>query len=240
MKKTITLLFCLSIGFLSQAQTDSVAPPPPPPPVNDESTDMFEYDKHSVGLYIGAKGIGLEYGYALNERWSIRAAVGGLYWTPIEFSQNFQGEDYGIEITPEYLLVDIGAEFYPWAGKSFKIFGALGYAFYQNVAATWQYQGTIEIGEMGSVSDGEVGELFFTGETNKLVPSAGIGWGHTVPKKKVGLYAEIGTYYMGAPKIEIEATNWLQNTSLEEQTLNDGFEPYQWLPFVNVGLRIKL
>lgn len=230
------LLICFSLSMLWTYAQDSTATAPP-----KSSEDItYDYDKHAVGLYLGAKGIGLEYGYAFDERWSFRAAVGGLYWTPLEFSRSFSGDEYTVEVTPEYLLVDVGAEYYPWAGKSFKVFGALGYAFYQNVSMYAAYDGAITVGEMATFTGEEVGSLTFNGTTNKLVPSAGFGWGHTVPKKTVGLYCELGTYYMGAPKIEIEATNMLSETKQEEEQLNENFSQYRWLPFINVGIRFKL
>ncbi len=73
-------------------------------------------------------------------------------------------------------------------------------------------------------------------------PYLGIGFGKLAPKKKVSFAFEIGTYYMGSPKLDIYATGMLEPSADPDHvaTLQKQFKQYRFYPVVKFSLGIKL
>jgi hypothetical protein len=73
-----------------------------------------------------------------------------------------------------------------------------------------------------------------------VAPYIGIGLGRATPLHRIGLSADIGTYYRGTPAVDIEGTYLLSNNSLNEAALNDQLKSQVFYPNVSVRLAIRL
>lgn len=73
-------------------------------------------------------------------------------------------------------------------------------------------------------------------------PYLGIGFGKLAPKKKVSFAFEIGTYYMGSPKLDVVATGMLEPSGDPDHvsTIQNQFRQYKFYPVIKFSLGIKL
>jgi len=92
----------------------------------------------------------------------------------------------------------------------------------------------------------EVGDFVFQIEPGmKLSPYAGIGLRKFMgAKKRASFFFESGLYYLGAPKVEIEANGFLSPTADpahgQREILENQFSQYKIYPIVKFSLAFKL
>ncbi|MCF8253343.1 MAG: hypothetical protein K9H61_04150 [Bacteroidia bacterium] len=88
----------------------------------------------------------------------------------------------------------------------------------------------------------QLGVLIFDLNGNKWQPIAGIGFGRSIPNKRLGFGFDLGAAYMGKLKSTIIADKAFEPTANEsnEAVLNNAFSSINWLPFINFRLNIKL
>ena len=91
------------------------------------------------------------------------------------------------------------------------------------------------------VSPEEVGFIKGTIQMgSKLSPYFGLGFGRAVPRKRVGIGLDLGTYYKGRPRVDLEATSLLRNNVNNEQVLEDALSFVRWWPVVSFRLAVKV
>lgn len=78
---------------------------------------------------------------------------------------------------------------------------------------------------------------------NSVKPYLGLGFGHSVPKNRVGVKFELGAYYSG--KIKLETPNVTQGDVNELVLLGQDYAAKaiywtRWLPVMSLGLTIRL
>lgn len=104
-------------------------------------------------------------------------------------------------------------------------------------------KGSYEIGDI-SVPAEKVGDIEITiRPQNKIAPYAGIGIGNAFPRDwPVSFSLELGTFYMGSPKLDIKATGMLApNTDPEHiATLQDEIKDFKFYPVLKFNLGIRL
>ncbi len=96
--------------------------------------------------------------------------------------------------------------------------------------------------KQGDISIGpeEQGNILYNLKTQLICPYLGIGLGRAIPKKRFGFNFEIGTYYIGAPKLSFKTTGMLEPTSSEEGKLKKNLKNYYLLPMVSFTVNIKI
>lgn len=75
---------------------------------------------------------------------------------------------------------------------------------------------------------------------NKVAPYLGIGLGRAIPLKRVGISADIGTYYKGSPKVDLVATNLLRNNVNNEEVIEDALGFVKWWPVLSLRLAVRI
>ncbi|MCG9881267.1 MAG: hypothetical protein MH472_11775 [Bacteroidia bacterium] len=91
-------------------------------------------------------------------------------------------------------------------------------------------------------SPDQLGKLDFNLKGAEWMPIAGIGFGRAIPNKRIGFGLDLGAAYWGKLNTTItaekafEPTNDANNVSV----LNNAFSDFNWLPFINLRLNIKL
>ena len=73
-----------------------------------------------------------------------------------------------------------------------------------------------------------------------ISPYIGLGLGRLVPKRRINVSADLGTYYRGSPVIKIDATGLLKRNVENEGALNRNLAPYKWYPVINMRLAYRL
>jgi hypothetical protein len=114
------------------------------------------------------------------------------------------------------------------------------YTFVNTYSGKMAYTGTETYNEL-VISPEDIGYLKGTISTaSKINPYIGLGLGRAVPRKRIGLSLDLGTYYRGSPIVKLEATQLLRGNTANEAPLNRNLAPYKWYPIANLRLAVKL
>ncbi|MDO5571535.1 MAG: hypothetical protein Q4F97_08770 [Bacteroidales bacterium] len=186
---------------------------------------------------------------------STNGVGGGLYWQPTSrWKLSLNGEympkiNVNTEIEESKVTVDLDAKYktggvFLTGGYQFLRFmyvvGGVGVNFFNANGIGTPH--SIEYGDI-TLEPSTVGTLTLDVKSGaKIAPYIGIGFGKQAPKRRVSLSAEIGTYYMGAPKLDIVATGMLEPTqeATHIQQLQDEFSQFKFYPVLKLSLTIKL
>jgi hypothetical protein len=108
------------------------------------------------------------------------------------------------------------------------------------VTSTAQLRDSTPQGDI-QISPDEVGQIKAEIKpSSNIAPYLGIGFGRAIPKNRVGVSFEIGTYYMGSPNVDFYCTKMLEPTSSMKTVLTDNLSPNQWLPRISLSINVKL
>jgi hypothetical protein len=73
-----------------------------------------------------------------------------------------------------------------------------------------------------------------------IAPYIGIGLGRLVPKRRMNVSFDFGTYYQGSPVIKIDATGLLKRNVENEAALNRNLAAFKWYPVANMRVAYRL
>lgn len=209
------------------------------PLITTDST-LIRSTNTSFSVFGGVTGVGLELSYLIlpSRRLYIR---GGTSYIGYSKLYNFEYNTRSfIKIDPDLRLglVYAGTDYLPFKKSSFYVTTGLGYTYnvktsiFANTDTGLDINGTF-------ISAEDFGKINFEIKWNKLVPFIGIGIGRAVPKKRFGVSAELGTYYIGSPKLSMEYTGILEITNLDEvlPKIEKNMAGYSFLPYLMVKLK---
>ncbi len=233
MKKTLLygmlLLFALTA---IKAQSQEILPPGK----NHSETN---------GLYLGGvastNGFGAEIKYLFNSKFALKTGFESLN---LNTSFNFDESDIDYVATVDYksggiyLLADYNFLYHLHLSGGV-IFNSFNPDIKGHSVSDLQYGDIVIPAE-------NVGDFAFTMTPQlKASPYGGLGWRSFIGKNKRVLFNfEAGIYYMGPPKIEIEATGLLAPTADPSHGQKEVFEKqlsqYKIYPVVKMNFAVKL
>jgi hypothetical protein len=222
-KKLIILLIpLLCSGLFAQNQTDSLP-------------------KRHVGISLnaGTTGIGGSLNFKLAKR--IELSFGyNVIDVSAKLATSFDGQTVDLTVANKNNYTSVIFNLYPSVNSSFHfLLGALygGNQFsIKAISKDSQDYGKIIF------SPEQLGILNFNLKGSEWMPMAGIGFGRAIPNKRLGLGMDIGAIYLGSLSASIEASKAFEptNDANNVKVLNQAFSDFQWLPFINFRLNIKL
>jgi hypothetical protein len=239
MKLTKLLLVLLTFGMGNLFAQSSASFPSE---VNSQKkTDSKVLPKRRLGISLQAGSTGL--GGSLNVKLAkkIELSVG---YSMIEVSSKlqttFDGQSVDLTVQNKNNYTSIIFNLYPSVNSSFHfLLGAI------NSGNTFRIEAiSADSQEYGKIifAPNQLGRLTFNLQGAQWMPLAGIGFGRAIPNKRIGFGLDLGAAYWGKLNTTIEAekafspTNDANNVSV----LNDAFAEFNWLPFINFKLNIKL
>lgn len=193
----------------------------------------------SVGGTLGTRGVGVDLGYSLSEKWSLRGSLAGLqYGRDInEGDINYQGD---MDLRTGGLLLD----WYP-SGGAFRI--SLG-AFYNGnkikARATAANGGTVKVGNNTyNVADESIDGVI---KWKEAAPYLGIGWGNPSNGRGWSFACDLGALYTGKPTGTLNASPGLRalpgfNADLarEQDELNSGVKDATFWPVLQFQVQYR-
>ena len=233
----------MTIGIFVKAQEQPASTNPV------SATSVLVEDKlgsHAWGasLNLTSNGIGVELSRSLTTNRKLVARIGGNY---LAYDLKDFPYNNGSKAKPQYLLANanivlgsIGAyiDWHPF-GNAFKLTGGVAYLM-SKVTSTAQLRDSTPQGDI-QISPDEVGQIKAEIKpSSNIAPYIGIGFGRAIPKNRVGVSFEMGTYYMGSPNVDFYCTKMLEPTSSMKTVLSDNLSPNQWLPRLSLSINIKL
>lgn len=238
--KSHHLLLCLSLCFSgglwaqeaeSAEATSSVA----------DSLEPAYLNKSAVGVFAGAPGFGLEYAYNINKNLNLR--VRGSYFSMSDYpvAYSIDGRNIDVGASADALSGDVLLEYLPFSRSSFRLVGGISYINSMGGSAVILMKDNVYFGDL-ELTPADVGELDIMMNYSGIAPYVAMGFGRAVPRKRVGLSVEMGTYYVGPPEIEMEATKLLTPTANEqqEQNLEEALDSFRWMPSILLKLSVRL
>ncbi len=205
----------------------------------------------STGMLFSSNGLGIHLSKTLGQKGicALKLSASYLPYTLNNFVINVDGSNINLNANSstgfklklngkiELGSANLSAEIHPFK-NAFKITaGAALMVSRIDLIAT--PRDSLKQGDV-SLGPDEQGEIFFGLTVPNLCPYLGIGFGRAVPKKRVGLNFEIGSYYIGSPKLAFRTTGMLEPTSSEEKKLNNNLKTYYALPVITLGINIRL
>jgi len=200
--------------------------------------------RHSLAVSGGVIGYGGEYAYNLNKNLNLR--LGANFFTLGEYNTVYTLDDRDVNVTAnaDIFNLDFLIEYLPFSKSSFKL--VFGGAYLNNFSGTGTVglADTLFFGEV-PINPEDAGSFEVQLDYSNfggLAPYVGFGFGRAVPKRRVGFGFELGTYYIGSPKVIMQATEIFEPTAneMEQQKLEDAFSSFTWLPSMKFKLTVRL
>lgn len=218
MKKIILNTLCLFLSFGVFAQ-------------KEEFKETKNY-RHAIGIGAGT-GLAVDYSFKLNETFYVSARYNIFEYGVKDLEQDIDGEAFLIDADVDFKGFDIALSIHPFK-NAFKLVAGYGSFQASNLQVDAAFSESLFIGDVEFTTE-DIGLLSITTTWKKQVPYAGIGFGRQVPKnKRLGFGIEVGTYFAGAPEVNLQATGILENTSTQESKLQDAFGELSYLPYVQL------
>ena len=231
MRKTIFFLmaiFFTSLSIQSQTVTDTL------------TTGNLSERKNAIAVSFGSPGIGFEFARKLTNKLTARVAYHTFTFNDYKKKDvSIGNEKVTVVGDLETQVWDFGGEYMPFTNSSFKLTFGLGILSNVSLKAKVTYQEEITFGDV-IITPTNVGHVLVDSKWSGAAPYLGFGFGRAVPKKRIGLSFEMGTYFASSPKVTLDATKLLAPTIDQEEKLQSAFETLKFIPRAQIKLTIKL
>ncbi|MCA5003592.1 hypothetical protein [Sphingobacterium bovistauri] len=235
MKKRIFLFCCqlTAMGYL-MAQTDV-------PSVGQG----FQLNKMSLQLQGGTNGFGAGIRYQVLEKLAVR--LNGTYFKH-QMDNPLKGRDINIaalgDFKDDIQYVNGSVSQVGLLGE-YSVLSMLrivaGGAVINNTEVNGFLKPTkgMDFGNL-TISPEQIGTLAANVSFNGFAPYIGLGIGKSTPNKRFGVNVDLGSYYMSAAKVQIDATKLLAPNKNQESLLENNLSTFRWMPTLQVNLNFKL
>jgi hypothetical protein len=196
-------------------------------------------NRKSIGIIIGTLGLGLNFSYRCLK--SRRLYLNGTF-TYIGYRKLLDYEYNSktiVKIDPEIKVghVDFGVKYEVFNKSPVFLSGGISHFFNSKYAAKINTETGFDSKDL-VLSSEDFGEIDFEIEWNKYNPYLGVGFGRVISQKKIGFLCEIGTYYIGSPKLYLNYTGVLNLTNIDEMLpkIEHNMSGYAFLPYLKFNI----
>ena len=196
--------------------------------------------------HAGLLGYGADFATRVNPHLILRAGVNFFQMAQreVEFGAyvpSVGGNPVKIVASNNTLFFDMMGEYYPWQKSSFKLVFGGSYIHSLTANALIMVDAPMMFGEI-LLTPEQVGEMDIELAYGGMAPFLGIGFGRSIPNKRIGLGLEVGSYYIGSPLVNMNASELLEPSASAEQekSLEESFRTLSWLPTVKFRLAVRL
>ncbi len=229
--KILLLFFICCVSIHSNAQEDSSQV--------FKKKSGFTLNPIAVSANISTAGAGLMLHYQISKRFGIK--IGGTIGSiNLSYITIFAGNETQVKANFSLKMFDLFFDAYPWKNKNFRI--TSGFSLNDNLynvnikTAKGQSFGFI------NYTPDQIGYLNVSITGLKCAPYLGVGFDKTVPLHKIGIALDLGAFYIGPPKFNMNATgSFAPSNNIEnKQIFEKAFIKYQLFPFVNFQLKYRI
>jgi|GEM_PF-1137112 len=236
----LTGALLLAPGVKAQNDQETAIPDVPeadsiPPPAFSENYEVPLFDRpSSIGLQLGSTGIGLSYNIGINTQWTV--AAGFDIFPQMEKKNLFQTEGASLGLKGRTSNIHVWAEYAVL--RHLNIVLGLSY-FSCEAEGLVLSRKPVNYGDI-KVGPENIGTLTTTVSWNTLAPYIGIGLLRKIPVRGFSVGMDLGTYYMGIPKVKVTGTDFLRNNEDFEKTLSGNLKGYRWWPVLQLSLNYRI
>ena len=192
----------------------------------------------SIGLKVGALGLGAEYTYQLNDRVAFRGAIFG---SELGFDAEESDIDYEFDIVWDSLAV--GVDFHPLK-SAFRL--SAGVLKNDNGLRMLSRPTRNVIVGANTYTPAEIGTLEGSVGFDDTAVFAGLGWDWSRDKRLFGMSLDLGVLDQGDPTVALRGTGTLfgnpafeQDVDAEEAELTDSLDGLDLAPYLNIGFQFR-
>ncbi|MBC7383908.1 MAG: hypothetical protein H7296_13135 [Bacteroidia bacterium] len=230
-KATPFLVFVfISFTITAQIKTDSLTIK------NGTNSNKIAW---GAGVNFSTNGIGVQLSGAITNNNKLIGRISGSYlqyeFKKIEYDVSGTKLSSNVKLT--FGSVGGYLDWHPF-GNAFKLTGGVAYLL-TNMKGSAYVRDSVKQGEI-TLNTASVGNIQIGVDTRVIAPYMGIGFGRAVPKNRLGFGIEVGTYYIGPPRISFICTGLLEPTSDQEEVLKKNMQQYQWLPQLMININFRL
>ena len=221
----------------------------------EASTYPFKKKEIAVGLNVGiSNGLGLDVAYRFAKHWTARLAYNHAQYTKEGYtyeiaSTNPDGTknlqklsfDGGVKLSN----IALNAEFTPGAKGRFKLLGGLSFFPTNTITVGGELASTIKFNDV-VLNPEDLGNGFVTiGFAQKIAPFLGMGFGRTIPRKRINVSFDMGAYYKGDYTVDIKVNPGAilkeneENGAILARNFNEQWYHKVW-PVMNLRLAYRI
>lgn len=194
-------------------------------------------------LAVGSTGAGLQVSRALPTKARLVARAGASYFAVRKPFALTVGDSSKIDVDPDFVIgvVNASLKWHPFRRGSFFLTAGGGYTWHPTVGGVLTARNKLNFGGI-LMSPDNFGTIQAALRWHRLLGYAGMGFGRSLPRRRVGVGVELGVYYLGAPRLELQYEGFLETTTLQEQvpTIERNLSGYRWLPNLQFNLSYAL
>ncbi|MEA5260054.1 hypothetical protein VB264_19810 [Arcicella aquatica] len=197
-------------------------------------------NNHKLGLSLNLGTTpGIDLAYALSPK--VTARLGFSYFKyNVNTTTNASDEDVKLAGDADLAMAGLSFEYHPFKKSSFKLFGGASYIDKGKVSVVVTPTGTYTFGSTSFTPD-EIGNVKLSVDYGKsIAPFAGLGFGRTIPKSRIGFGFELGTYYTKTPEVIITGEKRLSSMSEQQAIVQENMKDWHYWPVINLRLAIRL
>ena len=218
-------------------------------------TDLFLKENMSIGLNIGiVNGIGIDVAYNFAEHWAVKVGYNYADYTKNNYTYDIiLAEKNGIKDI-KTLSFDaairlsnsaLNIEYTPYIDGRFKLIGGLSYFHNNTITLGAQSLSIFKFNDV-TLTPNDIGSgSVEVGFNSKVAPFVGLGFGRTVPKKRVNVNFELGTYYKTPYKVAIHVQPGIllkrneENAAVLTRNFNEKWYG-KFFPVINLRIAVPI
>jgi hypothetical protein len=229
-KTTISsLLFCLCLTCSICFSQDSTT-------VN--TTKVKTTPRLGLALNLGTTP-GIDFAYGISSKVAIRLGYSYFKYN-VNTTTKSSNEEVKLGGDVNMSILGLSAEYFPFSKSSFKVFGGASYIDKGSLSVLVTPTGTYTFGSTVFTPD-QVGNVSFSVDYGKsIAPFAGIGFGRTIPKNRVGFGFEMGTYYAKSPIVTLNGEKRLSSMSEQQTKVQENMKDWHYWPVINLRVAFRL
>jgi len=203
---------------------------------------------HGVSLQLGTTGAGVQVSRQLTPRLTARVGASYLaFRSALDVKTGAEGGSLNIQ--PD-LVLGIGQATLKWhpffskkkhLARSFFLTAGAGYTWRPDFNLTLRATETIRFGGM-EITPEHIGTVQTGLSYRNLMGYGGLGFGRSIPRRRVGFGFELGSYVLSSPTVNLHYDGFLEATTLAEQvpTVERNLKNYRFLPSLQVHLSYRI
>jgi hypothetical protein len=221
----LCLISCISVTF--GQDTTSIS-----------NTKAQSTHKLGIAFNLGTTP-GIEIAYGLSSQVAIRLGYSYFKYN-LNTTAKSSNEEVKLGGDINMSILGLSAEYFPFKKSSFKVFGGASYIEKGDLSVTVAPTSTYTFGSTVFTPD-QIGDVSLKVDYGKsIAPFAGIGFGRSIPKNRIGLGFEIGTYYTKSPVVTLIGKERLSSMSEQQTTVQKNMKDWQYWPIMNLRVAIRL
>lgn len=223
----LTLIVCLTTSW-AFAQEDEL---------NDDEMGL------GVGISTGTRGmIGLDVAYRFWKPLTVKVGFNHFKTDVTGLETQYGDTDVLGDITITKNNIDLLVEWGINPRRNIRLVTGLGFFIDDEIRADVSLREGRQVNDIVLTAE-DIGTVTSKiGHQSSVMPYFGIGFGRSIPKARLNFSADMGAYYTGDYKVEMEATNQLRANDVHGPTLENNLNNVgaKWWPVLSFRLAYRI